>query len=114
MTWLEGQFAELLLVSLDELSERHSKAFGVDIAHDNAIGDFEEELSLPGGLTLGIGVGHIEAEIDDDFFRGRVNPVGVGVDGPEFSFIQEDLDLLLSGLPLWLFLLLILYFFRHS
>ena len=117
MAGLEGQFAELLLIALDELAERHGQALGIDIAHDNAVGDLEEKLSLASGLPLRVGVGHIEAEVDDDFFWGRVDPVGVGINGTELTFIQEDLNGLLGLLGLllsWLLFLLILYFFRHD
>jgi hypothetical protein len=114
---LEGQFTELLLIALDELAERHGQALRIDIAHDNAVGDLEEKLGLASGLPLRVGVGHIEAEVDDDFFRGRVNPVGVGINGTELTFIQENLNGLLGLLGLlliWLLCLLILYFFRHD
>ena len=76
------QFAELLLIPLDELLKRERQALGVHVVQDHAIGDLEQKsrrlLLRP---LARIGVGHVEAEIDDHFVGRRVNALGVGVMG---------------------------------
>src|SRR5580704_9927406 len=88
---LKRQFAELLLVALDQLSERQGEPFGGAVAHDRAVGDFQEQ-----GLLIGVarvGVGHVESQIDDDFVVGCVDAIGIEIKRLEFAFIEQNLHL---------------------
>jgi hypothetical protein len=84
-----GEFAELLFVALDELTQGLGEALGVHVGHDHAIRDFQEQLLL---ACLGIGVGHVEAEIDNHFIVGGVNSIGIAVDLAQLAFVQKNLD----------------------
>src|SRR5207249_480390 len=59
---LDRDLAELLLVTLDELRERHRQSLGVGVAQDRAVGHLEEQLGA--ALGVGVWVGHVEAEVD--------------------------------------------------
>jgi len=97
-----------LLKALDELLEREGEPLGGHVADDDAVGDLEQDLLLP---ALGVGVGHVEAEVDDGLLLGGVNPVRVGVDRLHVPLVDEHLNLLLlTGLGLGALILL----FRHG
>jgi hypothetical protein len=73
-------------------TERRAEALGVRVAHDHAIGHLEQQLRV---LALRVGVGHVEAQVHDHLFRGRVNAVGVAVGGLQLALVQQHLDVLL-------------------
>jgi len=81
-----------LLKALDELLEGEGQALGGDVADDDAVGHLEEDLLL---ALLGVGVGHVEAEVDDGLLLGGVDAVGVGVERLHVALVDQNLNLLL-------------------
>ena len=50
---------------------------------------FSKQLLL---ACLGIGVGHVEAQIDNHFIVGGVNAIGIAVNLAKFALVQKNLD----------------------
>src|SRR5687767_6265395 len=71
LTGHHGDFPELLLEALDELLERQRQTLGGHVADHDAVGHLEQHLLL---AALRVGVGHVEAEIDDGLLLGGVDP----------------------------------------
>jgi len=85
--------AELVFITLDELRQRKGKSLDGGIAQDDPVARLEEHLGLAG---LGVGVEHVEAEIDDDFFAGGVDAIAIGERDAHFALVDHQLHLLLT------------------
>src|SRR5258707_14303432 len=90
LTGHHGDFPKLLLEALDELLERQGEALGGHVADDHAIGDLEKHLLLLAGL--GVGVGHVEAEVDDSLLLGGMNAIRVRVERLHLALVNQYLD----------------------
>ena len=76
----------------DDVVECQQEAFGGEEVHDDAV------RQLHGFAGRGADLG-IEAEIQDQFFRGDVHPAEIGVDRGQRGIIRGDLvGLFLGGL----------------
>ena len=84
---------ELLLVAADELLQRDGEALHARVAHDHPLGHLEQQLLLL--ATLRVGVGHVEAEVQDDFLSRVVDAVGVGEVGAHLALVEQELHRLL-------------------
>src|SRR5947208_993082 len=93
-----GNLPELLLISLHELRERSRQSLGVRITHDDPIVDLEEKLLTAAALRVGIGVGHVEANVENHLVGRRVKAIRVGINRAQLALIEHDLNLLLLGL----------------
>ena len=89
----DRNLAELLLVPLDQLAQRHRQPLGAGVAHDHPVGDLEQQPGV--AALLRVGVGHVEAEVDDHFFGRRMDAVGVREDDLQVALVENHLHALI-------------------